>query len=138
MRAGAAQPVLLAGRDMQREQRFEQMHVRVLPPRQLHLRAAGRELLEEAAVLAVRKPRLHRLPCGVGKLDRARVAGGAEIPGEREQHERVVVGVARVVERRAVDRGRAEPAAVGRAAARTRNAMPCAAACRNAASPLIR
>ena len=62
-----------------------------------------------------RQPLLHELPCGVGKLDRARVSGRAEIPGEREQHEGVVVGVARVVERRAVDRDRAKPAAVRRA-----------------------
>ena len=100
---------------MQREQRFEQVHVRVLPPRQLHLRAARREFLVEAAMPRVHKLRLHGLPRRVGKLDRARVVGGAEVPRECEQHEGVVVGVARVVERRAFHRGRAEPAAVGRA-----------------------
>ena len=114
-RAGAAQPVLLGRRDMQREQRFEQMHVRVLPARQLHLAAPRRELLEEAAVARIGEVRLHRLPGRVGKLDRARVMRRAEIPGEREQHEGVVVGVARIVERRALGRDRAKPAAVRRA-----------------------
>ncbi len=89
-------------------------------------RAAGRELLEEAAMRGSREPRCIELPRGVGKLDRARIVGRAEIPGEREQHEGVVVGVARVVERRAVDRDRAEPAAVGRArrAHQERDAVP--------------
>ena len=72
------------------------------------------------------EPLLHRLPGGVGKLDRGRVLGRAEIPGEREQHEGLVVGVARVVERRAVDRDRAKPAAVRRArrAHQERDAVP--------------
>ena len=70
-RARAAQPVLLRGRRMQREHGFEQMHVRVLPARQLHARAARRELLEEAAVERIGQPVLHELPGRVGELDRA-------------------------------------------------------------------
>ena len=56
----------------------------------------------------------------------ARVIGRAEIPGEREQHEGVVVGIAGVVERRAFDRDRTKPAAVRRArgADQERNAVP--------------
>ena len=77
--------------------------------------APRRELLEEAAVARIGEARLHRLPGRVGKLDRARVMRRAEIPGEREQHEGVVVGVARIVERRAFGRDRAKPAAVRRA-----------------------
>ena len=103
------------GRDMQRQQRLEQMHMRVLPPRQLHLGAPRRELLEEPAMARIGEVRLHRLPGRVGKLDRARIVRRAEVPGEREQHEGVVVGVARIVERGALGRDRAKPAAVRRA-----------------------
>jgi hypothetical protein len=53
------------------------------------------------------------LPGGIGKLDRGRVIGRAEIPGKREQHERMIVGVARVIERVAVDRDGMKPAAIG-------------------------
>ena len=103
------------------------MHVRVLAARQLHAGAARRELLEEAAVLRIGKPLLHELPGGVGKLDHGAVAGRAAIPGEREQHESVVVGVARVVERRTLDRDHAKPAAVRRArgAHQERKAVLC-------------
>ena len=99
---------------MQRKHGFEQMHVRVLPAREFNARAAGRELLEEAAVQRIGEAMLHEVPGRVGELDHASVAGRAAIPGEREQHEGVVVGIARVVERRPFDRDGAKPAAVGR------------------------
>src|SRR6266446_10891300 len=93
------------------------MHMRILPPRQSDLPAPGNMVLEEAAVATVSETFLHEPPGAMRELDCRLFAGCAKIPGEREQHESLVVAIARLIQDIAVHRNRAIPATVGRGAA---------------------
>ena len=107
-RIRAREQRIVSGRLEQREHGFEQMHVRILPPRFRR----DRHGLEKAACRAghvVRDPgeRVARLPDGLGR------AGRARIPGEREHHEGKVIQVRGRVEHLAVAPEQADPTAVG-------------------------
>ena len=107
-RIRALEQRLVAGRLEQREHGFQEMHVRILPPRSWR----DRHGLEKTACRAghvVRDPgeRVSRVSDRLGRTRCAR------IPGEREHHEGKVVQVGGRIAHLAVAPEQAHPAAVG-------------------------
>jgi len=97
---------------VQGQERLEQVHVRVLPPRAPPRLPTRRRALEKPPVLAVPELRLQEPVDLLRGLLRARGAGRPEDPRAREHHERVLVQLLRGVMRLAVRREHEEEAAV--------------------------
>src|SRR3546814_3041214 len=108
--AGAIEIGRLLRRLVERQAGLEEVHVRVLTPRAGQGAAYG---VQAFGIAAGRMGEgVDEIEGPAGGADRLGIAGGAVIPGQREDDEGLIVEVAPVVERQALPRHPVAPAAV--------------------------